>query len=162
MARHYSTRDFFRQTPNPLLSRYFQGRGVLGDLDFASIKDTEPAELFESWLSLFRKIVGMTPFDYLTNWRLGVAQTMLRKGNSLKVIAVAVGYTNARLSQRSSPSVSRCLLLSGSLVVRNTEIERMSANQRIHPTMSPSVLALEHSGAVNLGLAEQIKKLASE
>lgn len=23
--------------------------------------------------------VGMTPFDYLTNWRLGVAQTMLRK-----------------------------------------------------------------------------------
>jgi AraC-like DNA-binding protein len=31
----------------------------------------------------FRQVVGMTPFDYLTNWRLGVAQTMLRKGNSL-------------------------------------------------------------------------------
>src|SRR5580704_4933684 len=29
----------------------------------------------------FRQVVGMTPFDYLTNWRLGVAQTMLRKGN---------------------------------------------------------------------------------
>jgi AraC-like DNA-binding protein len=43
----------------------------------------------------FRKVVGMTPFDYLTNWRLGVAQTMLRKGNSLKLIAAAVGYTNA-------------------------------------------------------------------
>jgi transcriptional regulator GlxA family with amidase domain len=43
----------------------------------------------------FRKVVGMTPFDYLTNWRLGVAQTMLRKGNSLKLIATAVGYTNA-------------------------------------------------------------------
>jgi AraC-like DNA-binding protein len=43
----------------------------------------------------FRKIVGMTPFDYLTNWRLGVAQTMLRKGNSVKLIAAAVGYTNA-------------------------------------------------------------------
>ena len=25
---------------------------MLGDLDFGSIKDTEPAELFESWLSL--------------------------------------------------------------------------------------------------------------
>jgi AraC-like DNA-binding protein len=35
----------------------------------------------------FRQVVGMTPFDYLTNWRLGVAQTMLRKGNSLKLIA---------------------------------------------------------------------------
>jgi AraC-like DNA-binding protein len=43
----------------------------------------------------FREIVGMTPFDYLTNWRLGVAQTMLRKGNSLKLIAAAVGYANA-------------------------------------------------------------------
>jgi AraC-like DNA-binding protein len=43
----------------------------------------------------FRRVVGMTPFDYLTNWRLGVAQTMLRKGNSLKLIASAVGYANA-------------------------------------------------------------------
>jgi AraC-like DNA-binding protein len=43
----------------------------------------------------FRKVVGMPPFDYLTSWRLGVAQTMLRKGNSLKLIAAAVGYTNA-------------------------------------------------------------------
>jgi AraC-like DNA-binding protein len=43
----------------------------------------------------FRRTVGMTPFDYLTNWRLGVAQTMLRKGNSLKLVATAVGYANA-------------------------------------------------------------------
>jgi AraC-like DNA-binding protein len=43
----------------------------------------------------FRRVVGVTPFDYLTNWRLGVAQTMLRKGNSLKLIASAVGYANA-------------------------------------------------------------------
>jgi AraC-like DNA-binding protein len=43
----------------------------------------------------FRQVVGMTPFDYLTNWRLGIAQTMLRKGNSLKLIATAVGYANA-------------------------------------------------------------------
>jgi transcriptional regulator GlxA family with amidase domain len=43
----------------------------------------------------FREVVGMTPFDYLTNWRLGVAQTMLRKGSSLKLMAAAVGYANA-------------------------------------------------------------------
>jgi transcriptional regulator GlxA family with amidase domain len=43
----------------------------------------------------FRNVVGITPFDYLTSWRLGIAQTMLRKGNSLKLIAAAVGYTNA-------------------------------------------------------------------
>jgi transcriptional regulator GlxA family with amidase domain len=64
----------------------------------------------------FRKVVGMTPFDYLTTWRLGVAQTMLRKGNSLKLIAAAVGYTNAtaltrvftqRLGTSPSESLSR-------------------------------------------------------
>jgi len=43
----------------------------------------------------FRKVVGITPFDYLTNWRLGITQTMLRKGNPLKLIAAAVGYTSA-------------------------------------------------------------------
>jgi AraC-like DNA-binding protein len=43
----------------------------------------------------FRRVVGMTPFDYLTDWRLGITQTMLRKGSSLKLIASAVGYTNA-------------------------------------------------------------------
>lgn len=43
----------------------------------------------------FRQAVGITPFDYLTNWRLGITQTMLRKGNSLKLIASAVGYANA-------------------------------------------------------------------
>ena len=43
----------------------------------------------------FRQVVGMTPFDYLTEWRLGVAQTMLRRGNSLKLIAAAVGYASA-------------------------------------------------------------------
>jgi hypothetical protein len=38
MGRHYSTRDFFRQMPNRLLARYFEGRGVLAGLDFAAMK----------------------------------------------------------------------------------------------------------------------------
>lgn len=43
----------------------------------------------------FRHVVGLTPFEYLTDWRLGVAQTMLRKGTSLRIIASAVGYANS-------------------------------------------------------------------
>jgi len=30
MARHYTTREFFRQMPNALLARYFHGRGLFG------------------------------------------------------------------------------------------------------------------------------------
>ena len=52
MPRHYSTRDFFRQMPNVLLARYFQGRGLFGDLDFAAMKEGKPDELFSAWLAL--------------------------------------------------------------------------------------------------------------
>jgi len=52
MARHYSTRDFFRQMPNALLARYFQGRKLFGNLDFAAMKETQPDELFKAWLEL--------------------------------------------------------------------------------------------------------------
>ena len=33
MARHYSTRDFFRQ----MLARYFHARGAFQDVDFAAM-----------------------------------------------------------------------------------------------------------------------------
>lgn len=52
MPRHYSTRDFFRQMPNVLLARYFQGQGLFGDLDFAAMKEGKPDELFAAWLTL--------------------------------------------------------------------------------------------------------------
>jgi len=52
MARHYSTRDFFRQMPNVLLARYFHGRKLFGELDFAGMKETQPEELFAAWLKL--------------------------------------------------------------------------------------------------------------
>ena len=46
MARHYSTKDFFRQIPNALLARYFDQRGLFGGLDFSGMKETQPDELF--------------------------------------------------------------------------------------------------------------------
>jgi len=52
MARHYSTKDFFRQMPNALLARYFQVRRLFGDLDFSAMKETKPDELFKAWLAL--------------------------------------------------------------------------------------------------------------
>lgn len=52
MARHYTTRDFFRQMPNALLARYFQGRELFGDVDFTAMKEGKPDELFAAWLTL--------------------------------------------------------------------------------------------------------------
>jgi hypothetical protein len=52
MARHYTTREFFRQMRNALLARYFHGRGLFADLDFAAMKETKPDALFAAWLEL--------------------------------------------------------------------------------------------------------------
>lgn len=52
MARHYSTREFFRQMPNRLLAHYFGAHGALAELDFAALKETQPEALFAEWLGL--------------------------------------------------------------------------------------------------------------
>lgn len=52
MARHYSSKDFFRQMPNALLARYFQGRGLFAEIDFSAMKESKPDELFNAWLAL--------------------------------------------------------------------------------------------------------------
>jgi len=96
----------------------------------------------------FRDVVGMTPFDYLTNWRLGVAQTMLRKGKSLKVIASAVGYANATALTRV---FTQRLGLSPSewLAARNRESERVSvsSNSDYRCRLQPPVIScrIEHT-----------------
>lgn len=52
MARHYSTKDFFRQMPNALLARYFAARGVLQGFDFGAMKETKVEPLFEAWMAV--------------------------------------------------------------------------------------------------------------
>lgn len=44
---------------------------------------------------LFRQTVGASPLDYLTDWRIGVVQSLLKRGKPLKMVAPAVGYTSA-------------------------------------------------------------------
>ncbi|MGS0742914.1 cupin domain-containing protein [Glaciimonas sp. GG7] len=62
----------------------------------------------------FRETVGMTPLDYLTDWRVGVAQVLLKNGQSLKLVAPAVGYLSPTaftrvFSQRIGTSPSEWL-----------------------------------------------------
>lgn len=52
MARHYSTRDFFRQMPNSLFARYFQTHRLFAHVDFPAMPEGDPADLFSAWLIL--------------------------------------------------------------------------------------------------------------
>ena len=40
----------------------------------------------------FRETVGLTPLEYLTSWRMGLAQAQLLRGKPIKVVAREVGY----------------------------------------------------------------------
>ncbi|MGL4312433.1 MAG: cupin domain-containing protein [Sphingomonas sp.] len=40
----------------------------------------------------FRETTGTTPVDYLTRWRMTVAQNLMRQGKPIKSVASAVGY----------------------------------------------------------------------
>ncbi len=52
MSGQYSTKNFFRQMPNVLLTRYFNKQGLFGDIDFTSMKEGKPDDLFKAWLAL--------------------------------------------------------------------------------------------------------------
>ena len=49
----------------------------------------------------FRATVGVTPGAYLSEWRLGVAQSLLRRGKPVQVIASEVGYGSASALSRA-------------------------------------------------------------
>ena len=64
MARHYSVKDFFRQTPNALLARYFAERGLFTELDFGAMKEGKPDELFDGWMALPDEVHRRTDADF--------------------------------------------------------------------------------------------------
>lgn len=43
----------------------------------------------------FRRLVGQTPGDYLLDWRVSVAQSELKKGKPVSLVANEVGYENS-------------------------------------------------------------------
>ena len=48
----------------------------------------------------FRAVVGRTPIDYLTLWRMTVARRRLAKGKPVKAVAAEVGYDSAAAFSR--------------------------------------------------------------
>jgi AraC-like DNA-binding protein len=49
----------------------------------------------------FRTTAGSTPMEYLTRWRMTIAQNLLRKGKSIKAVASVVGYESPAAMTRT-------------------------------------------------------------
>lgn len=48
----------------------------------------------------FRELMGKTPLDYLTDWRITVAQSLLVQGKPIKSVAHEVGYSSTAVLTR--------------------------------------------------------------
>ena len=49
----------------------------------------------------FKEVVGRTPADYLTEWRLTIAQEQLRAGTPVSTVAAELGYASASAFSRT-------------------------------------------------------------
>ncbi len=54
-----------------------------------------------AFAATFRRVVGQPPADYLTDWRLTLAQAQLRLGHPVKSVALELGYANASALSRA-------------------------------------------------------------
>lgn len=48
----------------------------------------------------FREMMGITPLDYMTQWRMTVAQSLIARGVPIKSVAPQVGYASASVLTR--------------------------------------------------------------
>nr|WP_242698704.1 helix-turn-helix transcriptional regulator [Alteromonas sp. 5E99-2] len=44
---------------------------------------------------LFHNLVGQTPLNYLTDWRINLAKSLLKKGLTVSEVSQRVGYENS-------------------------------------------------------------------
>lgn len=70
------------------------------DWSLATMADT--AGMSRSAFALaFKQHVGRTPIEYLTQWRVTIAQSLLRNGASVKVASAQLGYGSASSLSRA-------------------------------------------------------------
>jgi transcriptional regulator GlxA family with amidase domain len=54
-----------------------------------------------SFANVFRDVIGVTPGNYLSRWRLTLAKGLLSEGAPLKGVAQAVGYASPAALSRA-------------------------------------------------------------
>jgi AraC-like DNA-binding protein len=54
-----------------------------------------------AFAAAFKAEVGLPPAEYLVQWRVCIAQSLLRSGSSIKAIAEELGYASASSFSRA-------------------------------------------------------------
>lgn len=111
MARHYSTRDFFRQIPNQLLARYFHGQGLFADLDIAYMKETKTEKLFRVWLDLPDERRNEMDAEFRGIFEMGCEKGFRAILSLLRHLRAAPGSPTNQFSRDKPSKISNCRAL---------------------------------------------------
>jgi len=86
---------------DPKLARALNAIHERPDRDWTLERMAEAAAMSRArFAERFHEVVGMTPGAYLSDWRLGLAKSMLLKGTPVQSIAGEVGYGSASALSR--------------------------------------------------------------
>ncbi|MDX1507302.1 MAG: AraC family transcriptional regulator [Woeseiaceae bacterium] len=86
---------------DPKLSRAINAIHARPEEDWTLERMAEVAAMSRArFAQRFHDVVGMTPGAYLSDWRLGLAKSMLLKGATVQTIAADVGYGSASALSR--------------------------------------------------------------
>lgn len=81
---------------HPQLKNVLQQLHNAPELSWSLEKMAEIALMSRSkFAEVFKAVIGQTPNDYLLSWRVGVAQSLLKQGKSVSIVANSVGYETA-------------------------------------------------------------------
>ena len=64
MSSQYSLKRFLRQSPNRFLKQYFISLGILSEIDFDILKETDAETIFSAWLNLPEEIKSTIEKDF--------------------------------------------------------------------------------------------------
>ncbi|MFC3120042.1 helix-turn-helix transcriptional regulator [Agaribacter flavus] len=80
---------------NPQLAKVLVAIHAQPQDKWSLVKMAECCAMSRSKFSdLFKQVVGQTPLDYLTEWRITIAQNLIAKQQNMDLVAHQVGYEN--------------------------------------------------------------------
>ena len=81
---------------HPQLKNVLQALHIEPDKNWNLENMAEIAAMSRSkFAEVFKSVVNQTPNEYLLNWRIGIAQSLLKQGKSVGIVANSVGYETA-------------------------------------------------------------------
>lgn len=112
-----------------------------------------------AFANTFREVVGQTPADYLSDWRMALAQGRLREGRSIKILAAELGYANPSALSRAFTAKIGATPGSGYGGSQSSRMTDVAARAQLDERLRPDATHDDLSGGIteSTGCTERLR-----